>query len=168
MDGVNEDGIDDEEEEEEERVDPLMGTMEDILEEDEFEEEEMKAFDIEKDTATEKVVVFYIEFSEFVQWECGNVRDEDGVIVSKIQKNDCGKALFVETGIESGWNIVSMDDKNVSDKNEKQIEKILKKCDIENGFKVIFRKIEKKKDINTTKGLRPSVYKKSKKKTTAD
>merc|ERR1712087_829511 len=104
MEGINEDGID-EEDECEERVDPLLGTMEDILEEEEFEEEEMKAFDIESDGINEKVVVFYIEFGEFVQWKCDKANGM--MIVSKIQKNDCGKALFVETGIESGWRIAS-------------------------------------------------------------
>merc|ERR1712048_503571 len=143
--------------------DPLLGTMEDILEEEEeFEEEEMKAFDIEKDTANEKVVTFYIELDEFLEWECG--QNGMGMIVSKIQKNDCGKALFVETGIESGWSIHSLNDKIVNDKKKKEINKILKKCDVEMGYTIIFKKIER--EINRTKGLKPSVYKKSKKKAT--
>merc|ERR1712232_1554828 len=111
----------------------------------------------------EKVVVFYIELSEFVQWQCNE--KGVGMVVSKVQKNDCGKALFVETGIESGWHVHSLNDKTLSDKKQKQIDKMLKRCDVESGFKVIFKRMEVGKDINTTKGLKPSVYRKSKRKT---
>eukprot|EP01083_Nonionella_stella_P022452 62095_1 len=154
-----------EEETETENVDPLLGTIEDIIDETEYEEEEFKLFDLETETAMKKTVTFYVKLSEFIEWE--GDKEGEGMTVSKINKNEYGKTLFVEIGIETGWIISWINETDIRRMTKEEIESEIGECEVENGYKIVFETgftaDDIDENINENDNLKPSLYMKSKK-----
>ena len=132
-----------------------------MMEEDEHEEDEKerKAFEIENDGIYEKQILFFVDLSECLEWE--SRENGHGMRISRMKQSEYGKALLVESGIEIGCEITIINGDNVRQMMEQNIRNRLSKCDNNKGFRVTFVRSKKRRDSN----LKPTVFKKSKKKT---